>query len=221
MMEPLSLKQLLSPLVKAFLGLSLLSAALAAPLAQANWESASQSMEKVTDQMLVLVADEELRNPENIGPLMQGVDEILGEQVDYDYIGKSVMGKYVRRASDEEVSRFSGVFKDTILRTFAKAVSGFDFKGYETLPPVSESPEPDKQIVSVNLMSNNGQIYSLVFYVVRDGDNWKLVNVLIDGINLRVTFRNQFANLMEKYSKVGAAIEHWEEAMSSVAEGGA
>jgi phospholipid transport system substrate-binding protein len=60
----------------------------------------------------------------------------------------------------------------------------------------------------------------LVFYVVRDGDNWKLVNVLIDGINLRVTFRNQFANLMEKYSKVGAAIDHWEEAMSSVAEGG-
>jgi len=221
MMEPLSLKQLLSPVVKAFLGLSLLIAALAAPLAQANWESASQSMEKVTDQMLVLVADEELRKPENIAPLMQGVDEILGEQVDYDYIGKSVMGKYVRRASDEEVSRFSGVFKDTILRTFAKAVSGFDFKGYETLPPVSESPDPDKQIVSVNLMSNNGQIYSLVFYVVRDGDNWKLVNVLIDGINLRVTFRNQFANLMEKYSKVGAAIEHWEEAMSSVAEGGA
>jgi len=220
-MEPLSLKQLLSPVVKAFLGLSLLIAALAAPLAQANWESASQSMEKVTDQMLVLVADEELRKPENIAPLMQGVDEILGEQVDYDYIGKSVMGKYVRRASDEEVSRFSGVFKDTILRTFAKAVSGFDFKGYETLPPVSESPDPDKQIVSVNLMSNNGQIYSLVFYVVRDGDNWKLVNVLIDGINLRVTFRNQFANLMEKYSKVGAAIEHWEEAMSSVAEGGA
>ncbi len=130
------------------------------------------------------------------------------------------MGKYVRRASDEEVSRFSGVFKDTILRTFAKAVSGFDFKGYETVPPASESPDADKQIVSVNLMSNNGQIYSLVFYVVRDGDNWKLVNVLIDGINLRVTFRNQFANLMEKYSKVGAAIDHWEEAMSSVAEGG-
>lgn len=189
-------------------------------VAEASWESASQSMERVTDQMLVLVADEELRKPENIQPLMQGVDEILGEQVDYDYIGKSVMGKYVRRASDEEVSRFSGVFKDTILRTFAKAVSGFDFKGYETVPPASESPDADKQIVSVNLMSNNGQIYSLVFYVVRDGDNWKLVNVLIDGINLRVTFRNQFANLMEKYSKVGAAIDHWEEAMSSVAEGG-
>ena len=41
MMEPLSLKQLLSPVVKVFLGLSLLIAALAAPLAQANWESAS------------------------------------------------------------------------------------------------------------------------------------------------------------------------------------
>lgn len=198
------------------LGLSLL----VAPLAQANWDAASQSMEKVTDEMLLLVADEAMRKPENIEPLMQGVDKILGNQVDYDYIGKSVMGKYVRRASDDEVSRFSGVFKETMLRTFAKAVSGFDFKGYETVPPTSESPEPDKQIVSVNLMSNSGQIYSLVFYVVLEGENWKLVNVLIDGINLRVTFHNQFANLMEKYKTVGAAIDHWEEAMSSVAKGG-
>lgn len=189
--------------------------------AQASWESASKAMEAVTDQMLLLVADEELRKPENIQPLMNGVDEILGRQVDYDYIAKSVMGKYVRRASDEELERFSNVFKDTILRTFAKAVSGFDFKGYETLPLVSESPEPDKQIVSINLMSSNGQSYSLVFYVVQDGEDWQLVNVLIDGINLRVTFRNQFANLMEKYSKVGSAIEHWEEAMSNVAGSGA
>lgn len=189
------------------------------PLAQANWQSASQSMEKVTDEMLVLVGDAAMRQPENIEPLMRAVDGVLGEIVDYDYIGKSVMGKYVRRASDAEVERFSAVFKETILRTFAKAVSGFDFKGYETVPPTSESPEPDKQIVSVNLLSNNGQTYSLVYYLVQEGDNWKLVNVLIDGINLRVTFRNQFANLMEKYSEVSSVIDHWEEAMSSVAEG--
>lgn len=189
------------------------------PMAQANWQSASQSMEKVTDQMLVLVTDAEMRKPENIEPLMREVDGVLGELVDYDYIGKSVMGKYVRQASDQELERFSAVFKETILRTFAKAVSGFDFKGYETVPPTAESPEPDKQIVSVNLLSNNGQTYALVYYLVQDGDNWKLVNVLIDGINLRVTFRNQFANLMEKYSKVSLVIDHWEEAMSSVAEG--
>lgn len=196
-----------------------LVALLAFPLAQASWQSASQAMEKVTDEMLVLVADAEMRQPENIEPLMRSVDGVLGDLVDYDYIGKSVMGKYVRRASDDEVERFSAVFKETILRTFAKAVSGFDFKGYETVPPTAESPEPDKQIVSVNLLSNNGQTYALVYYLVQEGDSWKLVNVLIDGINLRVTFRNQFANLMEKYSKVSVVIDHWEEAMSSVAEG--
>lgn len=190
------------------------------PLSQASWEEASQTMEKVTDEMLVLVADEEMRKPESVDALMQGVDGVLGDIVDYDYIGKSVMGKYVRRASDAEVAHFSKVFKDTILRTFAKAVSGFDFKGYETVPPAAESPEPDKQIVSVNLMAGNGQTYALVYYMVKEANGWKLVNVLVDGINLRVTFRNQFANLMEQYSSVGGVIEHWEEAMSNVAEGG-
>lgn len=190
--------------------------------AQASWEEASKTMERVTDEMLVLVTDPEMRKPESTELLMQQVDTVMLDIVDYEYIGKSVMGKFVRRASDEEVKRFSDVFKNTILRTFAKAVSGFEFNGYSMVPPSAQSPEPDKQIVSVDLRAANGQTYSLVYYMVREPRGWVLVNVLVDGINLRVTFRNQFANLMEQYSSVAEVIDHWEESMSNVvAEKGA
>lgn len=189
--------------------------------AQASWEEASQTMARVTDQMLVLVTDPEMRKPESIDPLMQQVDSVMADIVDYDYIGKSVMGKFVRRASDEEIQRFSDVFKNTILRTFAKAVSGFEFNGYSMVPPAADSPEPDKQIVSVDLSAANGQTYSLVYYMVREPRGWVLVNVLVDGINLRVTFRNQFANLMEQHSSISEVIDRWADAMSNVVENGA
>lgn len=187
--------------------------------AQADWDSASQVMESATSDMLALVNDERLRQPENIEELMSEIDKLVGESVDFEYIAKSIMGKYYRRASDSEVEDFSVVVKSTLLRTYAKAIVGFDFKEFEIIPPVEQSPDPDKQIVNVNVSAEDGTVYSLLYYMVYKDDRWQLVNVVVDGINLRITFRNQFSGLMEQYGKISEVIEHWSEAMSDKVSG--
>jgi phospholipid transport system substrate-binding protein len=187
--------------------------------AQADWNSASQVMESATSDMLALVNDARLRQPENIEELMSEIDKLVGESVDFEYIAKSIMGKYYRRASDSEVEDFSVVVKSTLLRTYAKAIVGFDFKEFEIIPPVEQSPDPDKQIVNVNVSAEDGTVYSLLYYMVYKDDRWQLVNVVVDGINLRITFRNQFSGLMEQYGKISEVIEHWSEAMSDKVSG--
>jgi phospholipid transport system substrate-binding protein len=187
--------------------------------AQADWDSASQVMESATSDMLALVNDARLRQPENIEELMSEIDKLVGESVDFEYIAKSIMGKYYRRASDSEVEDFSVVVKSTLLRTYAKAIVGFDFKEFEIIPPVEQSPDPDKQIVNVNVSAEDGTVYSLLYYMVYKDDRWQLVNVVVDGINLRITFRNQFSGLMEQYGKISEVIEHWSEAMSDKVSG--
>ncbi len=180
----------------------------------ANWDKASEVMADATGRMLALVEDEELKKPESIDQLMIGISAIVEPIVDYEYIGKSVMGKYVRRATDEQIDRFSEVFKTTLLRTYAKAIVGYDFESYEVLPNSVESPEPEKQIVNVELTSSDQKKYSIVYYMVLEQNRWTLVNVLIDGVNLRITFRNQFSGLYEEHSTIDAVIEHWAKAMS-------
>ena len=44
--------------------------------AQANWDSASQVMESATADMIALVNDERLRQPENIDELMNEIDKL-------------------------------------------------------------------------------------------------------------------------------------------------
>ena len=187
--------------------------------AQANWDSASQIMETATADMLALVNDERLRQPENIDELIGEIDKLVGESVDFEYIAKSIMGKYYRRASDKEVADFAVVVKSTLLRTYAKAVVGFNFKEFEIIPPVEQSPDPDKQIVNVNVSAEDGTVYSLLYYMVYRDDRWQLVNIVVDGINLRITFRNQFAGLMEQHGKIAKVIEQWSEAMSDKVSG--
>ena len=182
--------------------------------ASASYDDAKALVAKTTQEMLGLVSNKELRQPENIDQLIDGIDNVVGSFVDFQYIGNSVMGKYYRRASDSEIESFAGVLKTTLLRTFSKAIVGFEFQSFEIVDPAEASPEEDKQIVSVNMTSTNGTVYSVVYYLVLKEGQWTLVNVVVDGINLRITFRNQFASLMERFGKISVVIDHWAEAMS-------
>jgi phospholipid transport system substrate-binding protein len=201
-------------LVSAVLGGLLLLLPLVSQANAQPWQEASGVMEQATRDMLAIVEDETLRQPENLDQMMNEVERVISPVVDFPYIAKRVMGKYYRRASEEEMARFTEVFKTTLLRTFAKAVVGFEFEGYEIVPPDADSPEADKQVVTVNVSSGNGQTYVLVYYMLKQDDRWALVNVMVDGVNLRLTFKNQFADLYQRHDSISAVIDSWESQVS-------
>ena len=178
---------------------------------QASWEEARDSVEQASAQMMRVLENEEFRKEEKLAELMSEIDVILSPVVDFDYISKLVMGKYYRKATQQEQDYFSGVFKNTLIRTYARSLSGFDIVRYEIAPEGSPSPKPDKQVVSVYVYSENGTRYTLVYYMLKQPDGWKLVNVLVDGINLRLNFKNQFSNMVSQASgNVGQVIADWE-----------
>ncbi|GAA0689597.1 hypothetical protein GCM10009104_15130 [Marinobacterium maritimum] len=185
-------------------------------VAEASWQEASEVVDAATRDMLALMEREELTREENTELLMQEIETIISPVVDFPYIAKSVMGKYYRRASDAERERFAEVFKTTLLRTYAKSIAGFELKHYSIQTPSGESPEPEKQVVSVDVSSGNGEVYTLVYYMLKQEQRWALVNVMVDGINLRITFRNQFADLFQQNRTVAATIEAWATKMQDV-----
>jgi phospholipid transport system substrate-binding protein len=184
--------------------------------AEGSWSEARAVVDDATRDMLALMDNDALTGEENIEQLMREIETIISPVVDFPYIARQVMGKYFRRASDEERDRFADVFKTTLLRTYAKSISGFELRNYDIQVPGSESPEPDKQVVSVNMKAANGQTYTLVYYMLRQNGRWTLVNVMVDGINLRITFRNQFSDLYERNRSMSATIEAWAEQMQDV-----
>ena len=141
---------------------------------------------------------------------MAEVEKLLDPVVDFPYIAKRVMGKYYRRANTEQREEFTKVFKNTLIRTYAKALVGFEITSYDLLPEGRPSPKPDKQVVSVQVTSGNGSAYKLDYYMLQQQSGWKLVNVFLDGINLRLNFKNQFASLVQQNrGDVAKVIADW------------
>lgn len=185
-------------------------------VAQASWQEASAVVDSATGDMLALMDREELTDPNNVEPLMQEIEKVIAPVVDFPYIAKRVMGKYYRRATDAERERFAEVFKTTLLRTYAKSIAGFELTRYEIQSPVGESPEPEKQVVTVEVRSSNGETYALVYYMLKQADRWTLVNVMVDGINLRITFRNQFSDLYQQNRSISGTIDAWADKMDNI-----
>lgn len=180
--------------------------------AQAKWEEASAVIETSTQEMLTILEQEKLLLEEQQDSLLAEIDKALSPVVDFAYISKVVMGKYYRRASAEERSAFSDVFKTTLLKTYAKALVGFKINKYEIVSPKKQSPSAKKQIVTVNVYAADGTKYALVYYMRKGDEGWRLVNALLDGINLRLTFKNQFADMVQKNrGDIGAVISTWKE----------
>ena len=176
----------------------------------ASWESASVEIEKTIQQMLLKVKPYKGKVDVDLELLYADLAQITDQKVDFKYLAKSVMGKHYRVANDTQKEDFQSIFKRTLIKTYAKTMVGFDIESFKLVKPRAPSPKPNKQIVVVKVTSTSGADYNLVNYMVLKEGSWKLVNIILDGFNLRVTFKNQFNSIAQKNNTdLSKTIEEW------------
>ena len=165
---------------------------------------------KSQEMVAVLTTENELfnTNPELFKDKIKDIFEPL---IDFNRVSASVMGKkYFLSATKEERVEFIEVFKFSLLDTYAETLS--QWGDAEIITDFSYDEKKNK-IVSVkqNLLTTNN-IYPII-YKLREYKNgtYKIVNIIINGINLGQTFHNQFQALaIEKEENISLIISEWE-----------
>ncbi|WP_417579193.1 MlaC/ttg2D family ABC transporter substrate-binding protein [Nitrincola sp.] len=180
-----------------------------------EWEAAKLVVENTTEKVVELMNDTSLFREENRGRLQSEVEQIVTPVIDFYGFGRGVMGRFARGATEDQLERFAGVLKTTLIRTYSMAVSEFSIREYSITPPRAPSPQPNMQVVNVQLTSTAGKTYNILYYMRNIDGNWMLVNVAVEGINLRLTFQNQFADMYQSSRDISAVIDSWEERVAS------
>ncbi|MGM0542757.1 MAG: MlaC/ttg2D family ABC transporter substrate-binding protein [Pseudomonadota bacterium] len=147
---------------------------------------------------------------DNIDELKQQVDDSLEEVADFRYIGASVMGSYFRNASPEQRSRFADVFRKTLIDTYTRGLVTFDYDEIRVLDDQRPQREEDRASVAMEVVGTNGDVYPVNYSLRLSDGEWRVVNVIVNGINLGLTFRNQFDQAMRDNNRdYDAVIEGW------------
>lgn len=196
--------------MKRFLTAFVLMCSVFTTAVQASWQEASVEVEQTVKDLVAVIDRYRDQDPLPETAVEADIEAIVDRDVDVEYIANWVMGKYYRQATAAQRKEFAKVFKQTLIKTYSKSLLSFNINSYQLVPATAESPEADKQIVSVDVTSKAGETYTLVNYIVLKKGEWKLVNVMLNGINLRITFKNQFADMMQRNrNDVAAVIASW------------
>lgn len=154
-----------------------------------------------------------LSDPEQVPEAFyQSLDQALSPYIDFRYISARVMGKYFRAATPQQRSRFAEVFKSTLIKTMGKGLITFDYKVIRLLPDNTPRRYDDQDTVNMEVVAQDGTVYPMTFTLRKSkkSEQWHIINVIVNGINLGLTFNSQFDQAMRDNRRdFDATIEGW------------
>lgn len=138
--------------------------------------------------------------------------DALSEMVDFRRIAARVMGKYGRSASSEQRDRFVEIFKRSLFTTYSKALVESGKFTVNVQQANMLSPEQDKATVDIEVTSENGNKYLVMYsmYLNATKNAWLLENIVVSGINVGLAFRDRFEQEMRtNRGDMDTVISNW------------
>jgi phospholipid transport system substrate-binding protein len=191
-------------------GLLVLLAAL--PLfanAAATTSSAHDLVDSTTKQLLADLAAHKEEYKTNPQAFYDALNGIVGPVIDADGISKSIMTvKYSRNASPAQMKRFEENFKRSLIQFYGNALLEYNNQGITVSPAKDEGA--DRTSVDMSVKGSGGAVYPVSYTLVKLNGEWKVRNVIINGINIGKLFRDQFADAMQRNgNNLDKTIDGW------------
>jgi phospholipid transport system substrate-binding protein len=191
---------------------ALLALVLAVPLAVHAAPTPQQVVEDTSMRVMeVLDANRDTYKGDSEA-FLKGLSGVMDPIVDYRGIARSVMTvRYSGRASDEQMERFIDTFKRSMVQFYGNALLEFDSGLIKVLPATGRnSYGDDRTSVDMEIRTSKGMIYPVTYTMVRIDGQWKVRNVIVEGINMGLLFRDQFAQAMQtQRGDMDAVINNW------------
>ena len=138
------------------------------------------------------------------------IKEIFEPMIDFRRVAASVMGKkYYLLATKEERAEFVLIFRDSLLDTYAETLAQWGDSTITTEFP-KNNEELSKNVEVKQTLDTGTSKYPISYKLRKSKDGWKIVNIIINGVNLGLTFRNQFQALAVSHNEnISDTLRNW------------
>lgn len=181
---------------RAFALFTMMSMMLFAQLSMAA-ENPKDFVQRISTDLTTRLTKEKAAYQKDPQLLLKIVQENIEPYVDFNGFAKGVMGQFYRQASDKQRVDFTETFKKSLIKTYANGLGAYENQKF-TVKPFVAGDDPKKAQVDMDIHTNSSTTIPVTYQLVLDAQGqWKVRNVLLNGINLGLTFRNQFASTVE------------------------
>ena len=173
-------------------------------------ESSSEYVEKIHEDIVAVIIAKQGQYEEDPEEFINAISLSLQPLVDFKRISRNVMGKYYKDANKTQIEKFNKVFKSTLLNSYSKTLAEFKDERIVVSQETKKSSKGNREKVFLQIFTST-KVYPATYDMyLNDQGQWKLINIVINGVNLGLTFRNQFYSLMKSESNdIDLVIEKW------------
>ncbi len=138
------------------------------------------------------------------------LSKILDPVIAFNFIARGVMGSYAKQASKEEVAQFAESFRVGLVNTYGKGISNFGDLEISVVSPKEAIGDKRRTVVIQEIRGANSTNQISYSMAKNKKGQWKMINVVLNGINLGQTFRGQFsAEVRKNKGDLAKTIKEW------------
>ena len=187
----------MNTLLKQTLTASVLSAMLATTAFAAPTETPPDFVKRVADGLITRLKADNAKLQNNPALVRTIIRQNLDPYVDSQAFTRIVLGTYANNQYTNAAQRaqFEKNFREVIIENYGGAFAKYTNESYTMRPyKALKSKNP---VVILDFL-HNGEKIPVLFQLTDKGDQWKVRNINVAGINLGLQFRNQFAATVQR-----------------------
>lgn len=125
------------------------------------------------------------------------VNSVIYPRADFDLISSLVLGKLWKEASVAEKDAFKKEFQTLLIRTYSRAFVEFKEWSVRFLP-INAEEDPRKIMVKTEILQPSLQPIAVNYRMLLNKGEWKVYDILIEGVSLVSNYRTSFKNEVER-----------------------
>lgn len=161
------------------------------PASRANSGSAGEFIQQVGHEAIQSLTDKALDDQQRKNRFRQ----ILSRNFKFNLIARFTLGRNWRKATKEQQEEYNILFEDFIVLAFAARFR--DFSGETFSVGLVRDINARDKLVESKLVLNDGTIIP-VHWRVRGGHAYKIIDVLVEGVSMAITHRDEFAAIIRR-----------------------
>jgi phospholipid transport system substrate-binding protein len=175
---------------------------------QAAEDSLLPFVEAKSDEILGLINAGRADFDKDPGVLYGQMSTVLDELVDFKTLARGIMGKHYKAATEAQRLAYQQTLRTYLIEIYTKALVNFKSRSIEILP--LKKPPTTRATVSMKVTTQGDSTFLLAYSMAHKEGVWQVRNIIVDGINMGLTYRSQFDSMMISNSNdVDAVIENW------------
>lgn len=150
---------------------------------------------ETVDKGLVVLKEPSLKGNDKVNELRQKLWEAISPIFNFEEMSKRALGQHWKKRSDEEKKEFVGLFTNILKDAY---IGKTDAYSGEKVILMKERVDKEYATVQTKFILNTGSEVVVDYNMLNNSGEWKIYDVIIEGVSLVNNYRSQFNSILIK-----------------------